>query len=108
MKKIIGKFALENVDVQAIEVPVGSEFLSVVAQVDQVGIVGANGQKHARVIMNLFIGSNPEVEEKEKFKIYICGLNVENEIPETAKFVGVCPVMNGQLVFHIYVDKFIE
>jgi predicted transcriptional regulator len=105
MKLEIGRHVLDNVDVQAVEVPTGSKFLSVAGTLDVSSVVGLDGQRQATPHMSLCIGVNPEAEEKETFKVYIMGMGITNEIPDSAQFVGACSFANGTLVFHIFVDK---
>lgn len=89
MKQAIWKYALEIVDEQTINVPVGTEFLS--AQ-PQFGVLCV----WARV--------NPKETKSVNAKITIVGTGHELDFNDGMKFLGTIQLVDGNFVGHVFVE----
>jgi hypothetical protein len=85
----IWKYQLKADDIQEIEIPVGSRILSLQVQ---------NG---IPCIWALVYDKSP----KDTKKIYTFGTGEPTTfLPETLQFLGTYQILEGQLVFHVFID----
>lgn len=86
--KVIFKYTLAAIGTQSVEMPVGSQILSLDVQNNQV---------------QLWAMVDPNEREKENIKIEMMGTGHAFTIPdEFLKFIGTVQLSGGKWVFHIF------
>lgn len=85
MKRTVWKTVLKPLDVQNLEVPVGSEMLCAREQHEEICI---------------WYRCDPDAKS-EKRKIAIVGTG--NPTPEDGRYIGTASLRGGQLIFHVFV-----
>ena len=90
MKKIF-KYQLDIVDEQYIDLPVGSEAISVVNQHD---------------VVMLYVKVDDEAEATSKVKFLIKGTGHDLDFKEEEyRFLGTVVTLGGMYVWHVFVEK---
>ena len=92
MNTTIYKYTTKVTDTQIIELPKGSEILSVIEQ-------------YENIVFYALI--DPEETSKEYFKFQIRGTghNAGNFKRQNYIFLGTVPLIEGQLIFHVFYRK---
>ncbi len=88
MKKTIWKFELETTDNQEIEMPIGSEILTIQTQ---------------NVIPCIWALIDPNADkEVRRFEIYGTGHPIHCDIGVKRNYIGTYQLYNGSLVYHVF------